>query len=193
MTADPILPPLSDAEAEAMTLDAETVPLLPRWWVFIEERVILNFATVLMCSAMGVMFYEAISRSVLSKSHWWAEELVRFLVVWSVMFGLGVATRHHHFIRMDLLLDMSPPWVRTASSWLNCLIGLAFSGILIYAGWVEVLHMAYIGMMTDSNLDLPLWFVRLATPIGGTLFALHFLGSMYALSRGVDPNTKIIS
>jgi C4-dicarboxylate transporter DctQ subunit len=48
-------------------------------------------------------------------------------------------------------------------------------------------------MMTDSNLDLPLWFVRMAIPIGGTLFALHFIGSMYALTRGVDPNSKIVS
>ena len=173
--------------------DTQIVRLLPRWWVFFEENIILNLATVLMCAAMGVMFYGAMSRSFLSESNWWAEELVRFLVVWSVLMGLGVATRHHHFIRMDLLLEMCPPWTRLASSWLNCLIRLSFSGILIYAGTVEVRHMAYIGMMTDSNLDLPLWFVRMATPIGGTLFALHFIGSIYALTRGVDPNSKIIS
>ncbi|WP_185805220.1 TRAP transporter small permease [Pontivivens nitratireducens] len=193
MTDKPGTPPLSDDEPGADTVEMETVKLLPRWWVFFEERIILNLATILMCAAMGVMFYEAMSRSLFAESYWWAEELVRFLVVWSVMMGLGVATRHHHFIRMDLLLDMLPPWARMASSWLNCLIGLGFSGILIYAGIVEVRHMAYIGMMTDSNLDLPLWFVRMATPIGGTLFALHFIGSMYALTRGVDPNSKIVS
>lgn len=169
------------------------VRLLPRWWVFFEEHIILNVATILMCGAVGVMFYEATSRSFLSVSHWWAEELVRFLVVWSVLIALGVATRQHHFIRMDLLIGMLPPWVQRASSWLNCLVGLTFSGILVYAGFVEVRHMAYIGMMTDSNLDLPMWFVRLVTPIGGILFAIHFLGSMYALTRGVDPNAQIVS
>lgn len=193
MTNKPDTPPLSDDEPGADTIELETVRLLPRWWVFFEERIILNLATILMCAAMGVMFYEAMSRSLFAESYWWAEELVRFLVVWSVLMGLGVATRHHHFIRMDLLLDMCPPWARLASSWVNCLIGFGFSGILIYAGTVEVQHMAYIGMMTDSNLDLPLWFVRMATPIGGTLFALHFIGSMYALTRGVDPNSKIVS
>lgn len=179
--------------AEIDLLEVETVKVLPRWWVFFEDHIVLNFATVLMCVAMCTMFYEAMSRSFLSVSHWWAEELVRFLVVWSVVMGLGVATRHHHFIRMDLLVSKFPPWVARASSWLNCLIGLIFSGILIYAGIIEVKHMAFIGMMTDSNLDLPMWFIRLATPIGGTLFALHFLGSMYALTRGHDPNSKIIS
>jgi len=193
MNDNPNTPPLSDKEPGTDTIELKTVKLLPRWWVFFEERIILNFATILMCGAMVVMFYEAMSRSLFAESYWWAEELVRFLVVWSVMMGLGVATRHHHFIRMDLLLDMCPLWARLASSWLNCLIGLGFSGILIYAGAVEVQHMAYIGMMTDSNLDLPLWFVRMATPIGGALFALHFIGSIYALTRGVDPNSKIVS
>jgi hypothetical protein len=94
---------------------------------------------------------------------------------------------------MDLLIEVCPPWARKTSSWLNCLIGLAFSIILIYAGTVEVQHMAYIGMRTDSNLDLPLWFVRLAIPIGGTLFAMHFIGSIYALKCGIDPNSKIIT
>lgn len=191
MTTDHPSPPL--AETEADRTEMETVRLLPRWWVFFEEKIILNVATILMCAAMGVMFYEAMSRSILSVSNWWAEELVRFLVVWSVLMGLGVATRHHHFIRMDLLVEMCPPWARKLSSWINCLVGLSFSGILVYAGSVEVRHMAFIGMMTDSNLDLPLWFVRLAIPLGGALFALHFAGSIYALTRGVDPNSKIVS
>ncbi len=181
------------ASSEPDPLEAERVRVLPRWWVFLEEHVILNIATLMMCAAVGVMLYEAVSRSFFSVSHWWAEELVRFVVIWSVMIALGVATRHHHFIRMDLLLGILPAWAQRASSWVNCLIGLTFSGILVYAGVKEVMHMAHIGMMTDSNLDLPLWFVRLATPIGGTLFAIHFLGSMYALARGVDPNTQIVS
>ncbi|NYZ16228.1 TRAP transporter small permease [Azospirillum sp. RWY-5-1] len=161
---------------------------LPRWWAFIENHIILNVATILMVGAIGVMFYEASSRSLLSESHWWAEELVRFLVVWSVLLAIGVGTRHGHFIRMDLLYDMLPRRARMALAWLNCVIGLFFCGLLVVAGVQEVSHLHHIGMLTDSNLDLPLWLVRLILPLGGVLYGLAFLGNAVMLLRGVDPD-----
>ncbi len=174
-------------------LAAPEARVLPRLWIFVEEKLLLNLATALMCTAMGVMFYEATSRSLLSDSHWWAEELVRILVVWSVLLTLGTASRKHHFIRMDLLVrSLSPGWQRAAAV-LNALVGLGFSILLLVAGLREVEHLAFTGMLTDSNLYLPLWLVRLALPIGGALYALYFLGSLYALLRGHDPNNEILS
>lgn len=164
---------------------------LPGWWSFIEDRILLNVATILMMAAIGFMFYEAASRSLLSESHWWAEELVRFLVVWSVLLSLGVGTRHGHYIRMDLLLNMMPHRVRMAFAWLNSLIGLAFSVLLVIAGVQEVAHLQAIGMFTESNLDLPLWTVRLVLPLGGVLYGFAFVGNIILLLRGHDPDPPV--
>ncbi|QCO19079.1 TRAP transporter small permease (plasmid) [Azospirillum brasilense] len=164
---------------------------LPGWWSFIEDRILLNVATILMMAAIGFMFYEASSRSLLSESHWWAEELVRFLVVWSVLLSLGVGTRHGHYIRMDLLLNMMPHRVRMAFAWLNSLIGLAFSVLLVIAGFQEVAHLQAIGMFTESNLDLPLWTVRLVLPLGGVLYGFAFVGNIILLLRGHDPDPPV--
>ncbi|MDW7556922.1 TRAP transporter small permease [Azospirillum brasilense] len=164
---------------------------LPGWWSFIEDRILLNVATILMMAAIGFMFYEASSRSLLSESHWWAEELVRFLVVWSVLLSLGVGTRHGHYIRMDLLLNMMPHRVRLAFAWLNSLIGLAFSVLLVIAGFQEVAHLQAIGMFTESNLDLPLWTVRLVLPLGGVLYGFAFIGNIILLLRGHDPDPPV--
>ncbi|WP_188262028.1 TRAP transporter small permease [Azospirillum tabaci] len=161
---------------------------LPGWWSFIEDRLLLNVATILMMVAIGIMFYEASSRSLLSESHWWAEELVRFLVVWSVLLSLGVGTRHGHYIRMDLLLNMMPQGLRLAFSWVNSLIGLGFSVLLVVAGVQEVAHLQAIGMFTESNLDLPLWMVRLVLPLGGVLYGFAFVGNIILLLRGQDPD-----
>ncbi|AWJ94471.1 TRAP transporter small permease (plasmid) [Azospirillum baldaniorum] len=161
---------------------------LPGWWSFIEDRLLLNVATILMMAAIGIMFYEASSRSLLSESHWWAEELVRFMVVWSVLLSLGVGTRHGHYIRMDLLLNMMPQGLRLAFSWVNSLIGLGFSVLLVVAGIQEVAHLQAIGMFTESNLDLPLWMVRLVLPLGGVLYGFAFIGNIILLLRGQDPD-----
>lgn len=164
---------------------------LPAWWSFFEDRIVLNLATVLMIGAIGVMFYEASGRSLLSTSHWWAEELVRFLVVWSVLLCFGVGTRHGHYIRMDLLLNALPAAVRRAFAWLNCLIGLFFCALLTVSGIQEVGHLRMVGMLTDSNLDLPLWGVRLILPLGGVLYGIAFLGNAVLLLRGGDPDQPV--
>jgi C4-dicarboxylate transporter, DctQ subunit len=162
------------------------------WWVaLLEDRLLLNLATVLMAGSAAVMFYEAGSRTFLSESHWWAEELVRFLVVWSVMLAFGVATRRGNYIRMELLVDALPPWGQRLAAWLNCLAGLAFAVLFTIAAWRSVVHLHVVGMMTESSLDLPLWFVRLALPIGGLLYALYFVRLAVVLWRGgadVQPN-----
>lgn len=162
--------------------------MLARIWLYVEDRILLDIATALMVVAMCVMFYEAASRSLLSESHWWAEELVRFLVVWSVLVAIGVATRHQHFIRMDLVVLMLPAWLQRGLAFVNCLAGLAFSAVLVVAGIEEVVHLHRIGMYTESNLDLQLWQVRLVLPIGGAFYGLYFLGAAITVLRGVDPN-----
>lgn len=162
------------------------------WWAaLLEDGLLLDLATLLMAGSAAVMFYEAGSRTFLSESHWWAEELVRFLVVWSVMLAFGVATRHGNYIRMELLIDALPQWGRRMAAWLNCLAGLAFAVLFTVAAWRSVVHLHVVGMMTESSLDLPLWVVRLALPIGGLLYALYFVRQAILLWRGcpdVQPN-----
>lgn len=157
---------------------------LTAFLTFIEDRIILNIATALMVAAMAIMFYEASSRTLLSESHWWAEEGVRFLVVWSIMLAFGVATRKGNYIRMDLFIGAMPRSIQRISAWLNCVAGLIFSILIAVAGALGVLHLHRVGMYTESNLDLPLWIVRLALPIGGALYATYFIGVAITLLRG---------
>lgn len=150
---------------------------------FFEEKLILNISTALLIISMGVMFYEASSRSILSESHWWAEELVRFLVVWSVLLSFGVASRNGNYIRMDLLYGMLPSKWQFFLSWLNCLGGLFFCAVLVVAGYEQVAHLEKIGMMTDSNLDTELWIVRSVLPISGLLYSVYFLRTACSLIK----------
>lgn len=153
----------------------------------IEDRILLNLSTGLMALAMTVMFMEAVSRYGWSVSHWWAEELVRFCVVWSVLLAISGANRKGHFIRMDLLVRALGHRWRLALGWLTVTVGIIFSSILTYAAVVNVQHMHMIGMKTESNLDLPLWIVYLILPVGGALYGLYFLGAGVRLAQGEDP------
>jgi len=156
------------------------------WFTRFERGPLLGLATAMMLGAMTLMFYEAASRTLVGDSHWWAEESVRFLIVWSVMLAFGVATRQGNYIRMELLIDIAPPIVRRFGAWLNCLCGLAFSGMVFAAGLLSCLHLYKVGMVTESSLDLPLWLVRAALPIGALFYALYFVSAAVELAKGRD-------
>jgi len=176
-------------------LGAEETPdirILPWPWRIFDTHILANVATAMMMLALGIMFFEASGRSLTSRSHWWAEESVRFLVVWAVLLALSPATRQHHFIRMDLLVMIAGPRLRLALGWINAIAGLIFAITLTWTGILAVRHLMRIRMMTDSNLDLPMWLIHLALPIGAALWGVHFLISFYALWRGHDPNQTIL-
>ncbi|MBB4265657.1 TRAP transporter small permease subunit [Roseospira visakhapatnamensis] len=169
-----------------MTVSTRSGRLL-RLWTRVEAHGLLTVATVLMAVAMGVMVVEAVSRYGWGVSHWWAEELVRYLVVWSMLLSIGVASRRGHFIRMDLLITALPRRAQLALGWVTVVVGVAFCGVLLYASVIEVRHLYRIGMYTESNLDLPLWVVRLVLPVGAVLYGLYFIGCGARLARGEDP------
>ena len=178
---------IKDWSTQEGDLPARDAPQKKCYLEFFEEKLILNISTALLIFSMCVMFYEASSRSILSQSHWWAEELVRFLIVWSVLLSFGVASRNGNYIRMDLLYNKLPLQWRLFMSWLNCLGGLFFCGVLVVAGYEQVAHLEKIGMMTDSNLDTELWIIRLVLPIAGLLYSIYFLRMAGSLLKGELP------
>jgi C4-dicarboxylate transporter, DctQ subunit len=170
-----------------MTGDETTDPQAERGWRRLMQGfddLLLQIATGCMALAVVVMFYEAMSRSTLGASHWWAEELVRFLVVWSLLLAFKGANQRGNFIRMDILYLALSERIRRYLDAFNHVLGMTFSAILAYAGWLQVQHLHRIGMMTESNLDLPLWLVRLILPLGAALYFLFFFVALIDVLAG---------
>src|SRR5690606_41382044 len=63
------------------------------------SRLVLALATILALSATASMILEGFSRYVLDVSYFWADESVRFLVVWAFFLTLGIAGFRHCLIR----------------------------------------------------------------------------------------------
>lgn len=152
-----------------------------------ERRVLLNIATALALLATGIMLMEALSRSALSHSYFWAEESVRYLMIWAFFLTLGAAGRAGHMIRTEMLVERLSPGLQKAANVLTTALGVLFSVILLYASVPQVLRYRSMGMMTESNLDLPMWVLFLAMPLGAILMGIYYLGALREALRGNDP------
>lgn len=156
-------------------------------WERFESGPVLAFATALSLLATAIMVSEGFNRSVFSVSFFWAEESVRYLMIWAFVLTLGTAGRRGHHIRTELLVDAMPPRVRRAMNLLAVVAGVAFSLVLLVSSLPQLQRYYTMGMVSESNLDLPTWIVFLALPVGAALYALYYLGALRRLLRGADP------
>lgn len=157
------------------------------WWLRFELGPLLNLATLLIVIGTAVMMLEGVSRSFFHISHFWAEESVRYLMLWAFFLTLGAAGSSGNHIRTDLMLRYLPAKIHQVLHFLASLAGAGFSFTLVWASWPQLKRYYTMGMMTESNLDLPMWLLFLAMPLGGALLAIYYLRCLAQVIRGRDP------
>jgi len=150
-------------------------------------RLILGLATVLALGATAIMILEGISRTVLNTSYFWAEESVRFSMIWAFFLTLGIAGFRQYHIRTELLIKHLPRWLQRLA-WLgSCVVGMLFASILVYASIAQVRRFYASGMVSESSLALPMWCLFLAMPVGGTALFVYYACAAWETWHGRDP------
>lgn len=146
----------------------------------------LTVSSALFLASALVMLFEGFSRSLAGVSYFWAEEAVRFLMIWAFFLTLGLAGRRGLHIRTELLVDAMPPRVRRAMHLVALVAGLAFAAVLFGASVPQLLRYHSMGMMSESSLDIPQWVVFLAMPIGAAAWFGYYAQCLVVWARGGD-------
>jgi C4-dicarboxylate transporter, DctQ subunit len=117
---------------------------------------------------------EIVLRDVFNTSNLWSEEVVRYLMIWSVYFGSAAAVARGAHLRIEMLINAVSPRVRrvldiVATTWV-----LAFGVAMTWAGYLYVKDSFTLGFVSaDSNLSLQIGWVQLIIPITFALTAVH--------------------
>jgi len=156
-------------------------------WTRFEQRWLLSLATILALLATAIMLFEAFNRGFMARSFFWAEEGVRYLMIWAFFLTIGAAGRGGYHIRTEMLVDMLPAGLRRACNLLASLAGVGFSIVLFTASLPQVYRYYTMGMMTESNLDLPMWLLFMAMPIGALLMGGYYVGCLIRAYGGAEP------
>jgi len=134
---------------------------------------------------LALVFVEIVKREAFNTSYLWAEEVARYLMVWSVYFGASAAVASGEHLRIDMLLTHVSPAMRRRLDLIAQLWVLAFSAALTYAGFLYVRDSFAFGFVSaDSNLTLEMGWIQLVIPITFALSAFHALRLALRLVRG---------
>ncbi len=107
----------------------------------------------------------------------WAEELCIIAFVWMAKFGAAYGVRTGIHVGVDVLINKLSDKNRSKFIVIGLLAGTLFTGIVGTLGATFVWEIAHTDQ-TSADLEMPMWIVYLAVPLGSYLMSFRFLQVM---------------
>ena len=135
-----------------------------------------------------LVFGNVVGRYLFGVSASWAEEVARYLVIWSALLAAGLALREGAHIAVETLPESLPPRGAVALRGLVAAIVAGFLGVLV---WLGMEYAEFARMQRTPVLRLSMGLVYLAIPIGAGLCLLHLLIMLPRLLRPPTDEEKV--
>lgn len=104
----------------------------------------------------------------------WAQELCIYMFVWMAKFGAAYGVRTGIHVGVDVLINrLDTPW-RNKFVLFGLFAGALFTGIVGTFGAELVYSMSHHSNSSDV-MEVPMWIVYLAMPLGSYLMCFRFL------------------
>lgn len=108
----------------------------------------------------------------------WVDEATRYLMVWMVFLGLGVALARGKQVAMTSFLDRFPGPARRVATTLIDAVGLSFCLYIVWIGATITLRV-FGTAQSSPTLGVSTGYLYLALPIGFALLALRYAASLF--------------
>ncbi|MCD2172339.1 TRAP transporter small permease [Rhizobium sp. C4] len=112
----------------------------------------------------------------------WAQELCIIMFVWMAKFGAAYGVRTGIHVGIDVVINRLSPERRFAFILFGLCAGAFFTGTIAALGANFVWHMYSVSSISP-DLELPMWIVYLAIPLGSSLMCFRFLQVAYGYLR----------
>jgi TRAP-type C4-dicarboxylate transport system permease small subunit len=138
------------------------------WWF---DRAVEGTVIAAFLIFVAITFGQVVLRYGFGRPLTWSEEVSRYLFVWVVFVGAGVAARHNGHIALDFLVTRFPPGLRRGVALVMGVLSLAMLLLVfVWYGWA----LTQVSVRQESPATgVPVGYATLAIPVGGLLTALN--------------------
>lgn len=136
-------------------------------------KLITWLASLMLGAAVALVSMQVILRFGFNMPQAWAEEVGRYLFVWSVYLGTIVALTNNTHIRVTILTELFGPRMEALSQRLNWVVSVLAFAFISYNGF----HLAYINRATRFYTlpDMPRILFFLAVPVCFAIMTIYLL------------------
>jgi C4-dicarboxylate transporter, DctQ subunit len=134
---------------------------------------IVTFIAVLHRYASGLPI-PVVQDALIKLNTSWAQELTVYMFVWMAKFGAAYGVRTGIHVGVDVLINKLNERWRNKLIIFGLLAGAAFTGIVGTLGARFVWEIGHTDQ-TSADMEVPMWIVYLAVPLGSYLMSFRFL------------------
>ncbi|MEW6502268.1 MAG: TRAP transporter small permease subunit [Thermodesulfobacteriota bacterium] len=142
-----------------------------------------GFLCLLLAVTTGLACWQIVLRFFFAGGLVWADGLLRYLVLWSGLFGAVIATREGRHIAIDIVSHLVPGAFMPSLRLVIDLFSALVSGVLTWAAVVFVQNERLYG--GEFLLAIPFWGWNLVFPIAFGLITLRFLAAAAGEGRSL--------
>ncbi|KYG29470.1 TRAP transporter small permease [Alkalihalobacillus trypoxylicola] len=127
-----------------------------------------------------LVFLQVITRFVINVPLSWTEEIARYLMVYIVFLGSGLAMRAQQHIAIDFLLDVISAKNKKRLTYFILWVCVAFFSLLVFFGT----HLTLLVMSQSTpTLQYSMAFAYAAVPIGSSVMLLNAIAVLIDLKK----------
>ncbi len=150
-----------------------------RWLARLEQALLGTILLVMVVFYSGAVLLREVSPD-LAQNIAWVDEATRYLLVWMIFLGLGIALQRGKHIAMAAYLDRLGPGLQQVLRKCIDIAGLAFC---LYVAWIgiEITRLIFATGQRSPTLGISAGLLYLALPVGFALLALRYAASLFGL------------
>jgi C4-dicarboxylate transporter DctQ subunit len=112
----------------------------------------------------------------------WAQEACIYLFVWMAKFGAAYGVRTGIHVGVDILAERLEGTARKTITTIAMSGGVIFTAIITVIGTDFVWHVRA-GGQVSPDLEMPMWIIYLAVPLGSALMCFRFIQALVTFLR----------
>lgn len=152
----------------------------------IEESALIVLGLVaLVATVLGTL--AVVSRYLFSLPISFSDEVVTYLVVWSLLIGMGLGEWQNVHIRATIVSERTSPRTQLWLTRATLVLTVAFAVVMIGYGGLITWQRWQLHEVSPTSLQFPQWIARLCIPVG---FLLAGLAALSQLKRPTDAKTE---
>jgi len=136
------------------------------------------FCGLALLSTTIILFINVVLRYFFRSSTSWAEELIRYLMVWTAFIGSSICVRKGIHVGIDFFLQFIDESKKLIVARVINSICAVFSVLLTWYSWQIVSFNMSTGQVTPA-LGIPMYIPYMAAPIGFGLMTIRFIQTTF--------------
>ncbi|MGY4688593.1 TRAP transporter small permease [Salibacterium sp. K-3] len=146
------------------------------------EEIIIG---LLIITATAILFFNVVLRYGFAANTSWANELIRYMMIWITFIGMAICFRRGLHVGIDFILDYLSKRVTRIVQLVVNVLSILFLVFLGYFGMELVLFSMNTGQITPS-LEIAIYWIYLIIPIGCLLSIVHIITLSIQLLLGKE-------